>query len=458
MAKSITTKQTLSATKKPSLQNRLRISIALIILPLFLLAGMGFFMFLKTIEAFNLAVEDVVFEIIPVTELKNKIQQSVKPFDLYLQNHTPYEKENFIALSNEIKQALKEPINLEQQSHALVNDIYRSAYLEWLNAHRMAIKIFNNHESNNTLFTHKQLRVFYQHVISTTLALDKLQLVMQQNVRRHYQQARELKVQVLLLISIVFVIVYIITLLTTIFLKRSIINPISKLERWTSDYSRSKPTEHLSIDSYREFEHLANTFNKLADMLSDDQEILEQLIQKDELTQIHNKRSFISRLLDEHNRHKRYNSSYSLMLVDVDHLKSVNQNYNYHVGDLTLIEISRIIESSIRPTDFLARYEGDQFILILPEVEADGANITAERVLNAVSEYVFRVNDFKYGTTVSIGYSVIEKDQTLSELIQCVDFSLQKAKHQGRNQAYRYKHMNIPFTEFKRKYLKDLDL
>ena len=136
----------------------------------------------------------------------------------------------------------------------------------------------------------------------------------------------------------------------------------------------------------------------------------------------------------------------------------MNQNYNRHVGDLTLIQISKLIENNIRPTDFLARYEGDQFIIILPEVEADGANITGERILNAVSEYVFRVNDFKYGVTVSIGFSIKQKDQTLAELLQCVDFSLQKAKQQGRNQVFHYKFMNIPSTEFSRKYLTDLEL
>jgi diguanylate cyclase (GGDEF)-like protein len=458
MAKSKRNKSIFSPIKTPSLRSRLNISIALLILPLFLLAGMGFFFFLKSIEAFNLAVQDVVDDIIPVTQLKNKIQRSVKPFDLFLQNNNPYDKENFIILSNEIKQALIEPINLDQQTHALVNDIYRSAYLEWRNAHRIALKILKNHEANNTHFAHEQLRLFYQHVISTTLALDKLQLAMQQNVRMHYQKAKELKVDVLLLIGFVFVVVYIIIMVTSMFLNHSIINPINQLEHWASNYSRDKPNKHLSLHSYKEFEHLANTFNKLAVMLSDDQIILEQLIQKDELTQLHNKRSFISRLIDENNRHKRYSSSYSLMLVDVDHLQSVNQNYNHHVGDLTLIQITKLLEDNIRPTDFLARYEGDQFILILPEVEADGANATAERIINSVSEYVFRVNDFKYGVTVSIGFSIIEKNQALSELIQCVDFSLQKAKQQGRNQVYHFKHMTIPSTEFKRKYLKGIEI
>ncbi len=93
-------------------------------------------------------------------------------------------------------------------------------------------------------------------------------------------------------------------------------------------------------------------------MLQDDKDILAALPQKDDLTQLNNKRSLITRLTDEHSRHQRYNTRYSLMLIDVDHLGSItiSQNYGAHICDLTLIQIARLLEHAIRPTDFLARY------------------------------------------------------------------------------------------------------
>lgn len=416
----------------PSLKNRLKFSILVIILPLFLLGGIGFFFFQKSTAAFNIAIEEVVSEVIPVTELKDKIQQTVLPFNRYLNHQELDDKEEFLKLSNEIKQSLVNPITLEHQSHSLANDIYHSAYLNWRNAHRTAIKIFNE---ENDHMSHYLLQSFYQYVIETTLALDKLHLAMQNRVKIRFKKAKELKIEALLLISFVFLLVYISTLATIIFLNRSILNPITQLEHWAATFSRSKDVKPLKLQSYQEFESIGTTYNMLAQMLHDDKAIMEEIAQKDDLTQLNNRRSFIARLFDEHNRHQRYNTRYSLMLIDVDHMGSVAQNYGEHVCDLTLIQISKMLEEAVRPTDFLARYHSDEFVIILPEVEVHGANITAERIRNNISEYVFKINGFKFGITVSIGFSTAEDSRTLAEVVQCTDFAVQQAKLTGRNQV-----------------------
>jgi len=451
LANTTVSKRIMSA---PSLKNRLNFSILVIILPLFILGGIGFFFFQKSTQAFNLAIEEVVSEVIPVTELKDKIQKTVLPFNRYLTDKGLDDKEEFLKLSNEIKQSLVNPITLEQQTHSLANDIYRSAYLNWRNAHRTAIKIFKERNTTDSHIPHHLLQSFYQYVIETTLALDKLHLAMQNKVKIRFKKAKELKIEALLLISFVFLLVYISTLATTIFLNRSILSPITELEQWAAKFSRSNEVKTLKLDSYSEFESIATTYNMLAQMLHEDQAIIEEISQKDDLTQLNNKRSFIERMKDEHNRHQRYNTRYSLMLIDVDHLGSVGQNYGEHVCDLTLIQISKMLEEAIRPTDFLARYDSDEFIMILPEVEVHGANITAERIRNTISEYVFKVNGFKFGITVSIGFSTAQENRALTEVLQCVDFALQQAKMTGRNQvqycdpvtkrspAFKPKHLN----------------
>lgn len=450
-----------TASKKkisaPSLKNRLKFSIIVIILPLFILGGIGFFFFQKSTQAFNLAIEEVVSEVVPVTELKDKIQKTVLPFNRYLTHQELDDKEEFLRLSSEIKQSLVNPITLEQQTHSLANDIYHTAYLNWRNAHRTAIKIFkeqNPQDPPGDHIPHHLLQSFYQYVIETTLALDKLHLAMQNKIKIRFKKAKELKIEALLLISFVFLLVYISTLATIIFLNRSILSPISKLDQWAANFSRNNEVKALKLDSYREFESIGTTYNMLAQMLRDDQAIMEEIAQKDDLTQLNNKRRLIERLKDEHNRHQRYNTRYSLMLIDVDHLGSVGQNYGEHVCDLTLIQISKMLEKAIRPTDFLARFDSDEFIIILPEVEVHGANITAERIRNTISEYVFKINGYKFGITVSIGFSTAQENRTLYEVLQCVDFAVQQAKLTGRNQvqycdpatkrspAFKPKHLN----------------
>lgn len=452
-------KQAITANIKnmsaPSLRNRLKISIIVIILPLFLLAGTGFFLFQKSTNAFDAAIEGIVTDVIPVTELKDKIQQTVTPFNRFLDQHQLDDKAKFLTMSNKIKKSLANPIQFEQEHHSLANDIYRSAYLNWRNAHRNAMKIFKNIDTNSP-HSHRFLQDFYHYVIETTLALDKLHLVMQERVKSRVQKAREVKFNALIFISLVFILVYIITLGTIIYLNRSIMEPITQLELWAHRFSRDKTNcQTLQLHTYREFEFIAATYNKLSRMLQDDQAILEQLTQKDELTQLNNYRSFLEHIKTEHNRHQRYETPYSIMLIDVDHMSSVNQNYGDHISDLTLIQISKMLEEAIRPTDFLSRYNSDEFVIILPEVSEHGTNITAERIRNSISEYVFKVNEFKFGITVSIGYSLIQDNQSLSENLRCVDYALQRAKLLGRNQVQYCSAQQTKSADFKVKYFKE---
>jgi len=85
----------------PSLKNRLKISIIMIVLPLFLLAAIGFFFFQKSTNAFNIAIDGIVTDVIPVTELKDKIQQTVIPFNDFLEKHQLDDKTRFLQLSND---------------------------------------------------------------------------------------------------------------------------------------------------------------------------------------------------------------------------------------------------------------------------------------------------------------------------------------------------------------------
>ncbi|MCP3852955.1 MAG: GGDEF domain-containing protein [Gammaproteobacteria bacterium] len=441
----------------PSLKKRLRISIIVIILPLFLFAIAGFFFFQKSTSFFSLAIDGIVSDVIPVTELKDKIQQTVTPFNLYLKKKNLDDKNKFLSLSDEVKAALVNPIKLEQKNHSLANDIYHSAYLNWRNAHRTATKIFAEIGHKDSHISHQLLQGFYKHVIATTLSLDKLHLAMQNRVDIRFQKAKALKLDVLFVIGVIFLVVYMSSLGTIIVLNRSIIKPLTELEQWTKNFSLKEQSPELHINSYQELEYIASTYNKLGRLLHDNQTILKQQSLKDELTQLNNRRCFISRINDEHNRHQRYNNNYSLILIDIDHMTAVSQNYGEQVCDLTLVKISEMLQDAIRPTDFIARYGSDEFVMILPEVEAHGANNTAERIRNSISEHVFKINEFKFGITVSIGIALIQENITLKEILNCADYALQKSKVAGRNQVQFGDLESLKASKFKEKYLKESD-
>ena len=445
-------------TSAASLKKRLKISIIVISLPLFLLAGAGLFFFHKTTSAFYMSIEGIVTEVAPVTELKGKIQQTVLPFNRFINSYQLDDKTKFLQLSHTIKKSLATAIQFDWQDHSLSNDIYRSAYLNWRNAQRIANKIFSEVDQQKSYISYHLLQDFYQYVIKTTLALDKLHLAMQDRVNIRFQKAKELQLNTLIIVSLIFLLIYIITLGSFIFLHRSIIRPLNELELWSHNFSQSKINAPIQLKSYQEFEFIAATYNKLCQMLQDDKAALEQFNQKDELTKIYNHRVFLQRLKTEHIRHQHYYSPYTIMLIDVDHMRAINQNYGEHIGDLSLIQITKILKSAIYPTDVLCRYESDCFALILPEVYEQGANITAEHIRNTISEHVFKINEFKFGITVSIGFTMVQKSQPLRNELQCVDFAVQQAKQAGRNQVRYCAPEKNKAETYKLKYFKESDL
>jgi len=444
-------------TASPLLQNYLKINIAALVLPLIFISLIGFFLFQKLSHAFDDTINNIVSDIAPIIELKEKIQLSAISFNHYLDSFEADEKEKFMQFSNEIKQSLINTINLGDEDNSLANDIYRTAYLSWRNVHRIAIKIFNHSMTEKVIVPHYLLYDYYQSLTETTLTLDQLHLKIQDRSKINFHKVKALKTKLFLLISFVVFFVYFVTLSSILYISRSILRPIKILEKWADNHSGSSKNLPLKIQSYKEFESIAATYNNLSQIIKDKELFLEQLTQKDNLTKLYNKRYFINRLIDEHHRHQRYNTHYCLMLIDVDHLSAVSRNYGDAVGERTLIQIARLLEEVIRPTDFLAHYESDRFIIILPEVEIHGANMTAERIVNSISETVFNINEVKFGITVSVGFSFAQGDLSLSGVLQCVDFSLQQAKLSGRNQVqYCESNKNLPF-KFKAKYLKDTD-
>ncbi len=163
---------------------------------------------------------------------------------------------------------------------------------------------------------------------------------------------------------------------------------------------------------------------------------LEELSVTDGLTGLHNRRYFIERLGSEFSRSKRHKLSISLILLDLDHFKSINDTYGHQKGDDVLIKVADILKQNCRVHDILARFGGEEFIISLCQTGPEGAMIVTERIRKAVEEYQFiypRAPDFN--TTISAGISSYPdiKIANIDDLIRIADAYLYEAKRQGRN-------------------------
>ena len=174
-------------------------------------------------------------------------------------------------------------------------------------------------------------------------------------------------------------------------------------------------------------------------------DVLEREIVKDELMGIYNRRYFMSRLKEEFERYKRYQLPFSLLLIDIDHFKKVNDTYGHVVGDKFLVRLARLISKNLRPSDIFARYGGEEMALLLPNTWQTDAKSVADKLRVIIEEKNIdidisnEVETLYLNCTVSIGVSTSSKDLVKgNDIVKQADEALYLAKEEGRNMVIVY--------------------
>ncbi len=159
---------------------------------------------------------------------------------------------------------------------------------------------------------------------------------------------------------------------------------------------------------------------------------LEKMASIDKLTDIYNRRMIDQFLQVEIEIASRHNEELSLMIIDIDHFKHVNDNYGHLVGDMVLSQLSKIISDNLRNSDIFGRYGGEEFLIICPKTNKDGAFILAEKLRIIVNDFTFDEVGHK---TVSIGIAEFQTNDTIETLFKKADEALYEAKNSGRNRV-----------------------
>lgn len=174
-----------------------------------------------------------------------------------------------------------------------------------------------------------------------------------------------------------------------------------------------------------------------AAQLGENHRKLEELSQKDGLTGIYNKRMFLQVLQENVERFQRYGHPFSLLMMDLDHFKNVNDTYGHLAGDDVLKAVAGIISKQIRTVDHVARYGGEEMTVLLTEIAPEAAMAKAEQIRAAVGRLNIAVSDSKtINVTVSIGVASLPADADSGQgLVACADDALYAAKRAGRNRG-----------------------
>jgi two-component system cell cycle response regulator len=167
-----------------------------------------------------------------------------------------------------------------------------------------------------------------------------------------------------------------------------------------------------------------------------DKEKLEKLANFDSLTGLYNRRATLGKLRELINRANRYKEDFSLVMLDIDHFKKVNDSYGHLTGDEVLERVAALIRQNIRDTDIAGRYGGEEYIIILPHTNLSSAWVIAERIRSIIEKAEMKDPAGNvFAVTVSQGLSNWERYEDADSLISCTDEALYKAKEKGRNRV-----------------------
>jgi diguanylate cyclase (GGDEF)-like protein len=162
-------------------------------------------------------------------------------------------------------------------------------------------------------------------------------------------------------------------------------------------------------------------------------EIIFRMAVTDGLTNLANRKQLDAILGEEIPRARRYGRDLSLLMLDIDHFKSINDTYGHLTGDYVLSGLASILQNRLRPNDKLGRYGGEEFCAILPETSAHSAARFAEELRLLVQDHAFVSGDKRIRITVSVGVATLQEHMQSADLYQCADELLYKAKRAGRN-------------------------
>ncbi len=228
--------------------------------------------------------------------------------------------------------------------------------------------------------------------------------------------------------------------------------PISRLKRHAQEMAKGNLTARVKMRSRDELGVLGNVFNKMAKNLQRTyDELAEKLAEirrlfkmatEDGLTGVYVKRYFLELLAGEMQRSLRYNRPLSFLMCDIDNFKKINDTYGHPAGDAVLKALSRRLMNGIREgVDLIGRYGGEEFAIMLPEIDENSAYKIAERLRHSVENDDFYLGDVEgvnvdnIKVTISMGITTAKREVTLEKLIACADKALYISKKNGRNQS-----------------------
>ncbi|BDM79637.1 diguanylate cyclase [Acaryochloris marina] len=420
-----------------SLRQRLSIGLGTMLVPFLLLAGGALVSFEGAIDSFekqeNVGLEEL-FPLARIEGLMLDISGVVNVEDTASKKVSVAKfKKTAADINYNFKIILTRPSQLPERNES----IYRIQE-EWNQLEDLGLEIVGSssqaYKADKTAkISEFQLKL--QEILQNVQELN-YRLIAFQNTE-NLRQAQLVRGRVRLLVAIIFLLALTIAVICAYALSRSILVPLYRLQEGVKHLADGNLKYRIKLKTQDEFSRLANTFNAMAGSLEQSQTDLERLATLDGLTEVYNRREFNRWLSVEFERSRRDEHPVSLIMVDLDHFKQLNDTYGHQAGDEALCCVAQLLRKEVRPGDIVSRYGGEEFAIILPKSSVEDSVAVAHRIRREIAIQPIRISsEDRIHLTASLGLATFPSDvQSEEALLRKADQALFQAKKLGRNRV-----------------------
>lgn len=418
-----------------SIQSRFLMAIGAMLLPLMALGLAAYLSTNKIVHAFEETVHDPYREIEDIAHTQVAVVNALMPPNDYLVHGDIAERANFERLAAETEHAFEVLRRSAGKLHRDSGHIDR-AYQHWLGGKAMAVALLalqNPVGDRKAAADMEAMDAHFETILGELLGAKR---IARAEAEEHLESARRLQQQAIVTAGLVFLVGLVLSLWAAWYLSRSIIRPLQVLKFGVQQFGRGHLNHRIPEQGNDEVGQLADSFNHMADQLERMTAVLEDESTHDPLTGAINRREMGRQLEKMVSHSRRHDHPMSVIMLDLDHFKHINDDFGHQTGDRLLVAVADIIKDNLRPLDVFARYGGEEFLVMLPETESRNAQHVAERLRILVTGVVIKAGRRMATSTVSAGVASLPEDgMTTETLVAAADKALYRAKQGGRNQV-----------------------
>jgi len=324
---------------------------------------------------------------------------------------------------------IREALQADHETLALID----RARDGWTAAARIGTVVMST--SGRSGATHDQMDAYEAQVSAAVDTLSAAVERIHERVDSDFADAQHTFTQTEWLAGIAAGVSLLLVISSVLIIGRMILTNVDRLVEGAARFAEGDRDHRIDIQVPPELHRVADEFNYMIGRIRQAEQALAEQARRDVLTGLLNRRSFDEALSEAQARVKRLDERFALVMADLDHFKKVNDTYGHACGDAVLKDVSKRMTMALRDVDKAFRIGGEEFAILLPGLDADGAAVAAERLRSVIAAEPIRADGVEMPVTASFGVALSSPSLDSKSLMDRADQALYRAKTEGRNRV-----------------------